>query len=139
MKELYSIFWKNARMILNYTAHMCNLKNKNGAAEISSAAAISSIQRMIIRRISQILSNIPVEQQIHIIYRSVIDQSIQFAGFVHIPDDLVFDSGAVDGDHAAVCIFDLDTGCVDIEFIRDLSFHVVLPKAKIIRTLLATR
>ena len=28
MWKLYSIFWQNSRMILNYAAHICNLKSK---------------------------------------------------------------------------------------------------------------
>ena len=39
---------------------------------------------MIIRRISQILPNVPVEQQVHIVHRGIIHQPIQFAGRVHI-------------------------------------------------------
>jgi len=80
-----------------------------------------------------------MEQQIHIVHRGIVDQPIQFAGFVHIPGNLILDSGAVDGDHAAIGIFYLDTGGVDIEFARDNLIHVVLPKTKIIRTLLLLR
>ena len=111
----------------------------SGAAEIGSTAGISSIQRMIICRISQILPNVPVEQQIHIVHRGIIYQLIQFAGFVHIPGNLVLDPGAVDRDHASIGIFDLDTGGVDIELARDNLIHIVLPKAKIIRTILLLR
>ena len=91
---------------------------------------------MIVRRISQILPDVPVEQQVHIVHRSVVNQPIQFACLIHIPCDLVFDSGAVDGDHAAIGIFDLDTSSVDIELTGNNLIHVVLPKTKIIRTLL---
>ena len=55
---------------------------------------------MIVRRVSQILPNVPVEQQVHIVYWGVIDQPIQFAGFVHIPGDLAFDSDTVNRDYA---------------------------------------
>ena len=80
-----------------------------------------------------------MEQQVHIVHRGVIHQPIQFTGFLHIPGNFVFDSGAIDGDHAAVGIFDLDTGDVDMELARNNLIHVVLPKTKIIRTLLLLR
>ena len=80
-----------------------------------------------------------MKQQNHIVHRGIIDQPIQFAGFVHIPGNLVFDSGAVDGDHATVDIFDLDTGSVDIKLARDNLIHAVLSKARMIRTLLQLR
>ena len=94
---------------------------------------------MMIRCVSQILPDISMEQKVHIVHRGVIDQPIQFTGFVHIPGNLIFYPGAVDGDHAAICIFDLDTGGVDIELTRNNLTYIVLPKAKIIRTLLLLR
>ena len=94
---------------------------------------------MIFRHIPQILPHIPMQQQIYIVHWSIIDQPIQFAGFVHIPGDLAFDSDTVNRDYATIGIFDLDTGGVDIELTRDNLIHVVLPKTKIIRTLLLLR
>ena len=56
-----------------------------------------------------------MEQQVHIVNWRIIHQPIQFAGFVHISGNFIFNSGTVDRDHAAIGIFDFDTVGVDIE------------------------
>ena len=73
------------------------------------------IKRMILRYIAQILLNIPVEQQVHIVNWRIINQPSQFTALIHIPGNLGFHQSAVNGDHAAVYKSDFDTGSVDIE------------------------
>ena len=70
---------------------------------------------MVFRHIFQIPPNIPVEQQVYIVHRRIINQPLQLATLIHIPCNLVFNQGAVNGNHAAVYKPDLDTGSVDIE------------------------
>ena len=70
---------------------------------------------MIRRHISQISLNIPVEQQVHVVNWRIILQPFQIATPVHIPGNLCFHQGIVDGNHSAVSEFGLDTGSVDIE------------------------
>ena len=82
---------------------------------MDNTAFHSVIERVILRHIFQILPDVTVEQQIHIVHRCIVYQPVQFACFVHIPGNLVFDSGTVDGDHAPIGKFNLDTGSVDIE------------------------
>ena len=75
-------------------------------------------------------------------HSSNIPEYLHGAAGSHCPPEhynLVLNSGTVDRDHAAICTFDLDTWCVDIELAKDNLIHIVLPKAKIIRTLLLLR
>ena len=70
---------------------------------------------MILRYSSQILPKIPVQQQVYIVHRRIINQPLQLAALVHIPCNLRFYQSAVNGDHADVYKPDFDTGSVDIE------------------------
>ena len=74
-----------------------------------------AIKRTILRHIFEIFPDVTVEQQIHIVHRSIVYQPVPLACFVHIPGNLIFNLRTVDRDHAAVCILDLHTGSVDIE------------------------
>ena len=69
-------------------------------------------------------AHVSMKQQVHRVNRGVVHQPVQFACLVHIPGNLVFDSGAVDGDHATVCIFDLHAGGIDVKLTRNnFLFH----------------
>ena len=78
---------------------------------------------MVFRQIPQILPNIPVEQQVHIVNWSIINQPLQLAALKHIPGDFGFHQSAVNGDHAAVSVFDLHSGSIDIELTRNNLTH----------------
>ena len=80
---------------------------------------ISVLKGMVLRYISQILPDISVEEQIHIVNGRIVHQPLQFTAFVHIPCNLGFYQGAVNGNHASVSEFDLHTGGVDIELARN--------------------
>ena len=51
--------------------------------------------------------------------RSVCHQPLQFTAFVHIPCNLGFYQGAVNGDHASIGVFNLNAGGIDIERTRN--------------------
>ena len=70
---------------------------------------------MILRYSFQILPKIPVQQQVYIVHRRIINQPLQLAALIHIPCNLGFYQGAVNGDHASIGVFDLNAGGVDIE------------------------
>ena len=70
---------------------------------------------MVFRHIPEILTNIPVEQQVHIVNRRIVHQPFQFAALVHILCNLGFHQSAVNGNHVSVSEFDLNTGGIDIE------------------------
>ena len=53
---------------------------------------------MILRYSSQILTKIPVQQQVYIVHRRIINQPLQLAALVHIPCNLRFYQSAVNGD-----------------------------------------
>ena len=75
----------------------------------------SVLKGMVLRHIPQILLDIPVEEQIHIVNGRIVHQPFQFTALVYIPCNLGFYQGAVNGNHASVSEFDLHTGGVDIE------------------------
>ena len=70
---------------------------------------------MVLRYISQILPDISVEEQIHIVNGRIVHQPLQLAALVHIPCNLGFYQGAVNGNHASIGVFDLNAGGTDIE------------------------
>ena len=60
-----------------------------------------------------------MEQQVYIVNWRIIHQPLQLAAFVHIPSNLGFYQGAVNGGHAAVHKSDFDAGSIDIERTRN--------------------
>ena len=76
---------------------------------------ISVLKGMVLRHVPQIFPDVSMEQQVYIVHRRIINQPLQLATLIHIPCNLGFNQGAVNGNHAAVYKPDLDTGSVDIE------------------------
>ena len=74
-----------------------------------------AIKWIIFRHISQILPNIPMEQQINIVNWRIIHQPLQFTAFVYIPCNLGIHQSAIDGDHTSIGVFNLNAGGIDIE------------------------
>ena len=70
----------------------------------------SVINAPILRHIPQILPDISVEQQVYIVNWRIVHQPFQLAALEHIPRNLGFHQGAVNGDHASIGVFDLNAG-----------------------------
>ena len=96
----------------------------------------SVIKAPILRHIPQILPDISVEQQVHIVNWRIVHQSLQFTAFVHIPCNPGFYQGAVNRNHASVIEFDLYTGGVDIKRTRN---HFLIHNSVLLNLFLFSR